>query len=52
MCALLFDVFNWCSLVKKKIVEGMSSIYYSEKLTLSKLVGKVNFSERKFEEMH
>ena len=23
-----------------------------EKLTFSKLVGKVNFSERKFEEMH
>ena len=30
----------------------MSNIYYWEKLTFSKLVGKVNFSERKFEEMH
>ena len=28
------------------------NIYYWEKLTFSKLVGKVNFSERKFEEMH
>ena len=28
----------------------MSNIYYWEKLTFSKLVGKVNFSERKFEE--
>ena len=37
MCVLLFDVLN---------------IYYWEKLTFSKLVGKVNFSERKFEEMH
>ena len=27
----------------------MSSIYYWEKLTFSKLVGKVNISERKFE---
>ena len=29
----------------------MSDIYYWEKLTFSKLVGKVNFPERKFEEM-
>ena len=28
------------------------NIYYWEKLAFSKLVGKVNFSERKFEEMH
>ena len=27
----------------------MSNIFYWEKLALSKLVGKVNFSERKFE---
>ena len=52
MCVLLFDVFNGYSLVKKQIGKGMSSIYYWEKLTFSKLVGKVNFSERKFEEMH
>ena len=37
MCVLLFDFL---------------SIYYWEKLTFSKLVGKVNFLERKFEEMH
>ena len=30
----------------------MSKIYYWEKLTFSKLVGKVNYLERKFEEMH
>ena len=30
----------------------MSSIYYWEKMTFSKLAGKVNFSERKFEEKH
>ena len=30
----------------------MSNIYYWEKLTFSKLVVKVNLSERKFEEMH
>ena len=30
----------------------MSNIYYWEKLTFSKLVWKVNFSERKFEETH
>ena len=28
------------------------NIYYWEKLTFSKFVGKVHFSERKFEEMH
>ena len=44
-------VFNVYSLVKKQIGKGMSDIYYWEKLTFSKLVGKVNFSERKFEEM-
>ena len=39
MCVLLFDDLN---------------IYDREKLTFSerKLVGNVNFSERKFEEMH
>ena len=36
MCVLLFDFL---------------SIYYWEKLTFSKLVGKVNFSKRKFEEL-
>ena len=30
----------------------MSNIYCSEKPTFSKLVGKVNFSERKLEKMH
>ena len=43
MCVLLFDVFNGFSL---------SNIYYWEKLTFTKFVGKVNFSGRKFEEMH
>ena len=52
MCFILFDVFNGCSVVKKSIGKGMSNIYYREKLMFSKLVGKVNFSERKFEEMH
>ena len=52
MCVLLFDVFNGYSLVKKQIGKGMSSIYYWEKLTFSKPIGKLNFSERKFEEMH
>ena len=33
-------------------IKGMSNIYYWKKLTFSKLVGKINFSERKFEEMH
>ena len=31
---------------------GMSNIYYLEKLTFPKLAGGVNFSTRKFEEMH
>ena len=30
----------------------MPNIYYWEKMKFSKLVGKVDFSERKFEEMH
>ena len=30
----------------------MSNIYYWEKLAFSELVGKVNYVERKFEEMH
>ena len=51
MCVLLFDVFNGCSLVKKWISKGMPNIYYEKKRMFSKL-GKVNFSERKFEEMH
>ena len=51
MCVLLFDIFNWCSLLQKWIGKGISNIYYWEKLMFSKLVGKVNFSERKFEEM-
>ena len=48
---------------KKGKGKGMSSIYYSvtiqfiyylywEKRTLSKIVGKVNFSKRKFEEIY
>ena len=52
MCVLLFDAFNGCSLVNKYISKRMWIIYYWEKLTFSKLAGKVNFSERKFEEMH
>ena len=51
MCVLLFDAFNGCSLVKKYLGKRMWIISYLEKLTFSKLVGKVNFSERKFEEM-
>ena len=47
MCVLLFDVFKGCFLVKKWIGRGMLYIYYWEKLA-----GKVNFSERKFKEMH
>ena len=49
MCVLLFDVFNGYSSVKKQIGKVMSNIYYWEKLTSSKLIGKVNFLERKFE---
>ena len=30
----------------------MSNIYYLEKLTFSKLAGKVNFLDRKFQEMY
>ena len=55
MHVLLFDIFAGKKkkiLVKKKIGKGMSDIYYWEKLTFSKLVRKVNFFERKFEEMH
>ena len=52
MCVLLFDVFNGCSLVKKEIIKGMSNIYYWEKAAFSKLCAKVNFAERKYEEMH
>ena len=52
MCVLLFDVFNGYSLVKKWIRKRMSKIYFWEKLTFSKLAGKVNFLERKFKEMH
>ena len=52
MCIVLFNVFNVCSLVNKWIGKGMSNICYWEKLTFSKVVGKVNFSERNFEEMH
>ena len=37
---------------KEIIGKGISNIYYWEKLTFSKLARKVNFSERKFEEMH
>ena len=52
MWVLLFDVLNGCPIVKKYIGKGMSNIYHWEKMTYSKLAGKVNFSERKFEEMH
>ena len=52
MCSFIsFDVFNRYSLVKKWIGKQMSNIYYWEKLTFSKLVGEVNFSEKIFEEM-
>ena len=34
------------------ISKGILNIYYWEKLTFSKLFGKVNFSEGRFEEMH
>lgn len=36
----------------KYTAKGMANIYYWEKLMSSKLVGKVNFSERKLAEMH
>ena len=45
-------LINGCSLVKKQICKGISNIYYSEKLTISKHFGRVNSPERKFEEMH
>ena len=38
--------------INRLISKGKSNIYYWEKLKFWKLVGKVNFSERKFEEMH
>ena len=38
--------------IKERKGKGMSNIYYWEKLKFSKPAGKVNFSERKFEEMH
>ena len=41
ICAILFDVFYGCSLVKKYIRKGMSNIYFCRKLTFSKPVGKV-----------
>ena len=52
MFVLLFDVFDGCSLVKKSTGKRISSIYFWERLTFSKLVGKVNLLKRKFEEMH
>ena len=52
ICVRLFDVFNGCSWVKKLIVKGMSNIYYWEKLTFSKFVGKANFLGKKIEEIH
>ena len=38
--------------INRLINKGMSNIYYWEKLTLPKLVGKVNSSELKFEEIY
>ena len=38
--------------INKLISKGISNIYYWEKLPFSKIVGKVNLSERKFEELH
>ena len=52
MFVLLFDVLNDFSSVRKYIGKAMSNIYYWEKLMFSKLVGKSNFLQRKFEEMH
>ena len=52
MNILLFDIFNGCSSVKKEIGKGMANIYYWEKQTFSKLIGRVNFSKIFFEEMH
>ena len=36
--------------INRLISKGMSNFYHWEKQTSSKLVGKVSFSERKFEE--
>ena len=38
--------------INRLISKGMPNIYYWEILAFSKLIGKVYFSERKFEEMH
>ena len=38
--------------INNLISKGMSNIHFWEKLMFSKLVGRVHFSERKFEEMH
>ena len=45
-------VFSSLKEIDTLLSEGMSNINYGEKLTFSKFVGKENFSERKFEEMH
>ena len=37
--------------LNRLISKQRSNIYYSERLTSSKLVGKVNWSERQFEQM-
>ena len=41
---------NW--LISKGMCVLLFEVFNLEKLTFSKLVGKVNFSERKLEEMH
>ena len=38
--------------INRLISKGMTNIYHWEKLTFSEVVGKVNFLEKKFEEMH
>ena len=38
--------------INRLISKRMWNIYYWEKLKFSKFIGKVNFSEGKFEEMH
>ena len=45
-------LFSSIKQINRLISKGMSYIYYWKKLTFSKPVGKENFSERKFEEMH
>ena len=45
-------IFGSIKEINKLISKRMSNVYYWEKMTFSKLVGKENFSERKFEEMH